>query len=165
MNYKKIIAGSLLCIFLIFTAGCTTATLVTDEYTGPISYVKDSVYVHTGSKADFFYLDKFENKTLQNSALLTRTNNSGMGMAMKPYIVDRKVPSGKATVVITGATQYAADALAIFGKNYKVSGVIEANFEPDTQYEVKGELSKDYSVVWIEDTKTGKIIGEKIEKR
>lgn len=62
-----------------------------------------------------------------------------------------------------GRTEYAAPILALTNAVYEVKGVVEISPEAGKTYVVKGGLSEDHSVVWIEDEATSQVVGRKVE--
>jgi hypothetical protein len=51
----------------------------------------------------------------------------------------------------------------MFSTEYEVRGDIRVSPVPNGTYVVKGQLSADYSAVWIESVDTGELLGKKIE--
>jgi hypothetical protein len=82
---------------------------------------------------------------------------------MDPVVNIRSVPATRAVLHLHGTTYFAAPILAISGKNYSVEGDVEVDLKPGGRYFVKGVLSKNYSAVWLEDSK-GNIVSDKVEK-
>lgn len=147
-----------------FLEGCVSySPSVPKGYDGPVVTIKDSVKIHSPRKADFFYLSAVDDRTIKNSLSQTRETNSGRGFNMEPVVLDHEVPVRESRVTIVGRTTYAADILALTNTVYEVKGDIR--FLPDSSkaYVVKGVLGEEYSAIWIEDTETGEIAGEKVE--
>lgn len=75
----------------------------------------------------------------------------------------RQVPAKECKLSIQGITHVAAPILALGGGMYRVEGEVDVLLEEGKKYIVRGELSKEYSAVWIEDAQ-GNLISNKIEK-
>lgn len=152
-------------VFLLASlSGCATfAPSVPEGYTGPVAIIKDSVKPLSQSKADFFYISEINEQRIEDSRLRTLRMNQGRGFNMSPSVIERNVPARMATFTLVGRTEYAAPILALTNTVYQVTGRI--TFSPETyrSYVVRGELSENYSAVWLEDEATGKTVGEKIE--
>lgn len=145
----------------ILQIGCTVNP-IPDNYEGPLSYINDSVKVHSEQKADFFFLDKVNGEGIRTSVMKTISANDGRGFLMTPVVIGRAVPAEPAVFTITGRTHYAAPILALTNTVYEVSGDIEFAPKPDANYVVKGVLKEHQSQVWIEEEITGKIVAKKI---
>jgi hypothetical protein len=115
-------------------------------------------------KIQFFELEKVDGRTIETSAGATFRQNYGKGFAMEPALESREIPATECSLSLEGVTHVAADILAFGGGMYHVEGDVTVRLEPDHHYFVKGELSKEYSAVWLEDDH-GRLVSAKIEKR
>lgn len=132
-------------------------------YAGPLANLNDSVHVHGSTKADFFVLTHVNGKAIQDSISVTRQANAGQGMAMRPAAIGRAVPAQASVFTIKGRTHHAAPILTLAQDVYEVSGDIEFTPEAGHFYEIKGQLTPEYSAVWIEDSQTRQVVVRKIE--
>ncbi len=82
---------------------------------------------------------------------------------MTPNLVERDVSVNLSTYTLVGRTEYAAPILALTNPVYEIKGDIQAALEKDKVYEVRGELGENYAAVWLEETITHKVVGNKIE--
>lgn len=157
--------GSLFAV--IFTvaviSGCATNNPIPDGYTGPRAMIKDSVMVHSSSKADFFYVEAVGGQNIENSRIKTRQVNQGRGMFMAPVVLGREIPARPITLKLVGRTEYGAPILALTNAVYQVKGDVQFEPEANKSYMVKGELGENYSAVWLEDVATSAVVGKKIE--
>ena len=144
-------------------AGCETYKPIPQGYAGPVAQIRDTVTPLGGSGADFFYVSKFDGKTIDNSMTRSRSASYGQGFRMTSVAVSRDVPASPVTITIMGRRDYAAPIQAMFSKIYQVSGEVALSPEAGESYVVKGQLGEGYSVVWLENEKTGTVIGEKFE--
>jgi len=46
---------------------------------------------------------------------------------------------------------------------YQIKGVVEFTPKADTRYVVRGELGENYSAIWIEETASQQLVGQKVE--
>lgn len=149
-------------IFSVVLAGCKTTTMP-EGYTGQIGYISDSSVAYNTQKADFFVLDEIDGHSVRNSIAVTRLENQGRGMHMKPVTIGHEVPIGEHRIRLLGMTHYAAPILAFSNPEYEVAGEISLFIEEDGEYVVKGVLTPDYSAIWIEDMRTGKAVSPKVK--
>lgn len=147
---------------LFIVSGCATNP-VPDNYQGPTAVIADTMTPRSGTSVDFFILEKFNGKRVDNAVVVTTQANAGNGFAMTPQVYERHVPAAEATFHIMGITHYAAPILALTNTVYEINGDIKFTPQPDHQYVVKGTLTDTYSAVWIEDIATGQVQDRKIE--
>ena len=144
--------------------GCTTFTPIPEGYSGPLSTIVDTSEVVSPTKVYFFELVKVDGRNISSSSYETRILNDGAGFSLTPVISKRAIPSGKSILSIRGVTHYAAPILALGGGNFSIKGEVEIELLAEKTYLVKGELTKLYSAVWVED-ELGNVVAEKIEKK
>jgi hypothetical protein len=153
-----------LAVVTVLLGGCATfSSPIPENYSGPLATIKDSVKSYGVRKADLFYVTHVNEIKIEDSRSKTRQVNYGRGMNMTPVVLERKVPAQSSTVKIVGRTEYAAPILALTNTVYEISGDVKFTPEKDRAYIVKGELGENYSAVWIEDSESNVIVGEKIE--
>ncbi len=129
----------------------------------PVASISDGYKQHNIEKTDFFYVDSINLKPTDNSRTRSLKENIGRGLSMRPYAVTRNVPAGKTTLTLVARTTYAAPILTLTNRVYEVKGTLSVDLDPYRSYIVKGELSDDYSAVWLEDKELKTIVGRKIE--
>jgi hypothetical protein len=108
-------------------------------------------------------LAKVNGRRIEESLSRTIDANSGRGFQLTPQVISREVPAAEATFTIVGRTHHAAPILSVFNAVYEVSGEVKFAPLPAHFYMVKGELNDSHSVVWLEDSNTGDVVGSKIE--
>jgi hypothetical protein len=145
-------------------SGCGTTPSMPQDYDGPIATITDSAVRGSTDGLDFFFLQKINGNEIENSLADTAQANSGMGLSMRPVVIERRVPTEPATFTIVGRTHYAAPILELTNTVYEVSGNVKFAPLPNHVYMVQGSLRKNHSAVWIEDESTGEVMGRKIEK-
>lgn len=148
---------------LVLLAGCVTTQLVPEGYEGPTAMIRDSALTNSTSQTDFFYLNKVDGKKIEESRGASRSASYGQGFHLEVVVLDRLVPVGPAKFELIGRTEYAAPIQAMANKVYEVRGEVEFSPQNGQVYVVKGTLGEDYSAVWIEDSDTGEIMGQKVE--
>lgn len=149
-------------LLLMGLSACATNP-IPEGYTGPRATIADSAQSIDMTGADVFTLTKVNGKIIHDSIVGSRQANSGRGFAMTPVAVKREVMSEPGKFTIVGRRVYGAPILELMNKIYEVSGEVDFAPEPDGSYVVKGVLGQDYSAVWLEDSKTGSLIGQKFE--
>jgi hypothetical protein len=162
MNRRSVLGVGLTVAAMMMT-GCATYNPIPEGYTGPRATIKESVQVYSNSKADFFYVDAVDGHEIDNSRINTIQRNSGRGMNMTPYLVEREVPARTCTLRLVGRTEYAAPILAMTNPVYQVKGDIQFTPQAGRTYIVNGKLSDTYSAVWIEEEGAGVVADTSIE--
>ena len=161
------LVGNLRCLPLLLVlclSGCVTAPApIPAGYTGPRATITDTSKPVSSVKICFFEITKVDGRKVDCSAEATFRANYGHGFSMDPIVLSREVPAQACVLAIEGVTYVAADILAFGGGMYHVNGEITATLESGKVYFVKGELSKAYSAVWLEDA-GGHVVSSKIEK-
>jgi hypothetical protein len=133
------------------------------DYNFSKATIKDYVGAHDSQKGDFFFVSKIDGKSIENLRSKTLSMNRGGGLNMTPHLVKRDVSINPTTYTLVGRTEYAAPILALTNPVYEVKGDIQTALEKDKIYEVRGELRGNYAAVWLEETISHKVIGNKIE--
>lgn len=150
---------------LLLLSGCVSAPApVPPGYTGPLAAVVDTSKTVSGTKLQFFQLAAVDGRTVRTSSAATYQQNYGKGFYMEPTLESRDLPAQECLLRLEGVTHVAAPILAFAGGMYHVEGDVKVVLEPGQRYFVKGELSKEYSAVWLEDA-AGNPVSPKVEKR
>ena len=150
-------------MLLALALGACTHNPVPKDYTGPLAAVRDSATVHDSTKVDFFVVSHVNGQKIGDSIGATVESNHGRGMVMRPAVIGRAVPAQAAVFTIKGRTHYAAPILSMVQEVYEVKGDIEFAPVASRNYEVKGQLTPEYSAVWIEDSETREVVAQKVE--
>jgi hypothetical protein len=159
---KTIYRSAAVLAALIGLAACATNP-IPEGYTGPRATISDTATSLGSSSADLFVLSKVDGKMIHESITGTRQANYGRGFYMAPVAVNREVPAQPAKYTIVGRRVYAAPILELVNKIYEITGELEFTPEADGSYVVKGKLGDDYSAVWLENARTGDLVGRKFE--
>ena len=149
---------------LFLLTGCMAVYQpIPEGYSGEIATITDSFANKGNSKADYFMLTQIDGNTIESSWGATRSRNYGGGFAFTPAIISRDVPTQNLTLTLTGMVFFPTDAQAMFGKTLKVEGTFSFSPEANEVYTVNGELSKDASKVWLEDS-SGTVVSKVFEE-
>lgn len=155
----------ILTIAILLLAACETPPLLPDDYDGPTARIYDKVTNRETKSAHFFELDKVNGKLIPGSISMSLEASYGQGMILTVIETSREVPAGEElTLSLLGMRKYAAPILEIMNGSFKVHGVVTFTPEQGKSYTVKGELSKEYSAIWLEDTE-GNIVSDKVERQ
>lgn len=154
---------------IVVLAGCATSYQpVPEGYTGPTATVIDTIYVEDRTKAQMFALTDVDGNRIMNSFWASASASQGRGAALTAIATTRQVQAKpmKATLRASHATGAPIHEIAsrIAGTFFTVEGVVEFDPKPDRRYEVRGELSKQRSSVWIQDVETGQPVTAKVVK-
>jgi hypothetical protein len=153
---KHIALASLLSFVLL---GCATYNPVPDNYTGPVATIADDIFSESGSQARMFAVVEVDGNVIANSFSESARASSGQGFRLSSRFVERAVPVKPVKLKLRASHATAAPIQAIFGQLagdfYSVEGVVDFTAKPNGKYVVKGELKKEGSSVWIEDSDTG----------
>lgn len=161
---KRKIISCLLMLVLLVLAGCETPPLIPDDYDGPVARVYDTVNNVNTTNAHFYELDKVDGKRINGSIASSLSASYGQGSILTVVKESREIPAGEElSLTLLGMRRYAAPFLEIINGSYKVHGELLFTPEVNKSYTVNGELSKEYSVIWIEDAE-GNIVSSKIER-
>ncbi len=155
-------------ILLIITSaillnGCASYQPIPESYAGSTTPIYDSAETVSPTKVYFFQLTTVNGRNVSTSSGETYEASYGRGFSMNPVSAYRQIPAEKSILKIEGITYYAAPILDLLGESFSVEGEVELDVLETNSYYVKGELSKEYSAVWIEDN-NGNIVTKKIEK-
>ena len=113
----------------------------------------------------FFFIQGIDGATeSQNNMDASIRASSGQGRSMSFVKVEHPVSAGKHRIKLVGQYAYAApiDSLFHSAANYRVEGELEVTLLPAVEYRVRGVLEEFRQEVWLEESATGKRIGEKL---
>ena len=148
-------------LFLTFImTGCVSfQPSIPEGYSGPRATINDTYSNHTGSKAHFYVLTKIDEKSVEDSGYKTRVDNHGRGFNMTPYMVSREVTVDSHVFTIMGFVQFATDGQGMFSDHMMVTKTVNLAPQAGEIYKVAGELNKNGSDVWLEDSNGNKFPG------
>lgn len=156
---------ALLAVSAMF-AGCASYQPIPADYKGPTATVTDSGRLEDGTKAQMFVLAEIDGNRIDNAIGDSARASQGKGFALTTVFTSRALPARpmKVKLVASHATAAPIQAMAsqMAGTWYSTEGIVDFKPEPDGQYVVRGELKKQGSTVWIEDTKTRQAVTPKV---
>ena len=162
---RKLIAAFALSLGL---GACATYEPVPKEYTGPTASVTDSGASEDGTKARMFAFMAIDGNRIWNAFSASASASYGRGASLTTVFPERKVQARPMKVLIRGshATGAPIHAMAsqMAGTFFSVEGTVDFTPEAGSTYTVKGELAKEKSSVWIEDSSTGKPVTAVVSK-
>lgn len=157
MKAIKLLSSLYLAVVL---SGCASYEPVPKEYTGPTATVRDTGFSEDGTKAQMFAVTEIDGNRVMNAFWASAIASHGRGASLTTVFTERKVKAApmKITLRASHATGAPIHALAsqMAGTFFSVEGVVEFTPQAGNVYVVKGELKKEKSSVWIEDTATGR---------
>lgn len=146
-------------------SGCVTQP-IPEGYKGPVATVADSGFSEDGTKGQLFVLAEIDGNPVRNSIGASASASHGQGFALTTRVISRQVPAKPMKVLIKGTHVTGAPIHSLFnmarGTFLSVEGAVDFSPAPDGTYVVKGELKKDGSSVWIEDTRTRQPVTVKV---
>lgn len=141
----------------IVLSGCAQKNVM-DDYSGPVSRIA-STYMRRGSHGgDYFSLSTVNGQNVTMRATTPSGNRRGDVFSSVSF-----VPSKPAVFSVVGATNYSPPIIQLANKIYRISGDISFTPADNKLYEVKGEMNDEHSAIWIEDSDSGVMVGNKIE--
>ena len=153
---------------MLALAGCATYQPVPQGYTGPTASVRDSGISEDSTKAQMFALMEIDGNRIANAFGASAIASQGRGASLTTVYPERSVQIRPMKVVIRGshATGAPIHAMAsqMAGTFFSVEGTVTLTPTANGKYVVKGELKKDKSSVWIEDSETGQAVTDKVTK-
>jgi hypothetical protein len=161
---RRLVATSLFLVALL--GGCATYKPVPDGYTGPTARIVDSSYQETGGKGRLYYVESVDGNKIENARNATGQASYGRGFSLSIRSSIRDVPIRKMRLRLVGTHVTAAPiheiASRAIGEFFSVEGDVDFTPEAGKVYEVRGELKKTGSSVWIVDQATSEPVTEKI---
>lgn len=142
-------------------SACANAPAIPDGYAGPIAVIQDSATSDSPSRAQIFYVDEVDGRSITTSLVKTRANNRGQGFALTPTVISRDVPAKSLRLKLSGQVEYGAPIQAMLnaGTTYSIDRVIDVTLAPNHTYVVKGQLTAERKAVWLVDSATGETVG------
>ena len=151
-----------LALFLI-SCGPNNIYKLPENYQGATATIRDSYTVNSKNnfKAQIYTVDQIDGQ---------RDNDSpyrfvqGAGPVTHVQDASRKIPIKETILTLGGREVYGADGFALMDwtKKKSVSGDIYFLPKAGRTYEVRGQVGKNSSSVWLVDLSNGKQVGRKI---
>lgn len=158
------LAFSLTALALLTVLSACTHNPIPDGYTGPRAVIRDTAASTGPTSGDIFSVTQVDGKIIMDSFNATRQANQGRGFYMEPIAVRREVPADQPiTLTLVGRRAYGAPIMEMMRKGYEVTGELQFTPANNGLYLVKGVVGEGYSAVWLEDDRTGTVVGQKYE--
>ncbi len=163
---RKAIGGLFLLLVLLLTGCASSYKAVPDGFTGPTARIIDGSYQESGGKGRLFYVASIDGNPVDNARRATGSASYGRGFSLSTRTSARDVPIRKLRLhlVATHVTAAPIHELAsrAIGEFFSVEGELDFTPEAGKVYEVRGQLSKEGSSVWLTDLYSGEVVTEKI---
>lgn len=157
---------TLAALFALTLTGCATYQPVAPDYSGPVATVSDSGFSESRTTAQIFVLSQINGNRIADSFHASAAASYGQGFALTTRYVERPVPATPMKVVLRGSHATGAPIQALVsqasGTFFSVEGTVDFSPHPGGKYIVKGELKKEGSSIWIEDSSTQKPVTQKV---
>jgi hypothetical protein len=144
----------------VVLAGCATPSIPQD-YSGPRAVIADSTRMRGWIGVDYFVLQAIDGRPIRDS--MDASVSYGNRPIKSSAALTREVPGRAASFTIAGITRYATAIEELRHPAYRIAGTVSFAPEPDGQYVVRGMLEEQGQAVWIEDARTGAVMGRRIE--
>lgn len=145
--------------FAVLLPGCVSYYRLPEDYSGPTATIENTGKAHDAFKASVFKVSEIDGKLVTASPMQTPYGGGPTVMMGGSSVT---IPAGRPLQLkITGGDQFAADGPALIysmGGNVSKTATETFTFTPEADriYQVRGELGKKASSVWMEDTKSGR---------
>jgi hypothetical protein len=159
---NKIALFSIVCTLLV--SSCTQLDQSSQIRTADLANITDSILEVSNTNVVFFEVTHVNGKLVDSSSIKTRGRSFKLGFKMRPAALNRDVPSGSQVLNVCLFNYYAADLFGVSHVKCTAQGVIKAALQPGVGYAVNGISSDQYSLIWLEEVKTGVIISNIIQK-
>lgn len=132
------------------------------DTTQPTADLSDTVIQLSDSNALFYETRKINNKAVINSSYSTRKRSFKHSFNMNPTAITHKIAPQAVTIHVGIFNYHKADLFGLGDKAYKLTGKLTLIAEADKSYAVHGITNERFSLIWIEDQKSGIIVSDVI---
>lgn len=135
-----------------------------EDYYGSMTTMNGSGVVESGSNGHSYVLAAIDGNAIKTSLDATRDKSHNKGFSLTVVVVGRRVQAKPMKVKLVATHTTAAPihefASRVAGTFFSVEGEMEFTPFADGIYVVRGDLKKEGSSVWIEDTQTHERVAE-----
>lgn len=142
--------------------GCAYGPALPDGYTGPKATIADTAVSQGPRMSHMFEIEKVDGRAITSSGMETVGRNQGRGLSMTPVTLTHPVAAVPTRFTISGATVYAAPILAMTNPTCRVIGDVAFSPVEGKTYMVTGQIEPEKCSVWIQDSSTGEVMGQKV---
>jgi hypothetical protein len=156
-----------LSMIAIALGGCATQKdPLPSDYSGPKAWIQDTISLDKNERDQIFALLEVDGIRVNNALDDTQRASQGRGFSASLRSSGRAVAARTTRFKLIGTHFSAAPigelARRAAGTFQSVDGVVEFTPEDAKRYEMKGELSKERSCVWIEEASSSAVVSGKI---
>jgi hypothetical protein len=160
-----------LLVVLSLFVGCAAVEdpVPQESYAGPTAKIVDTSRVVNSSLVEFYVLTEVNGRVVNNAIAATHRANFGGGFAISPRQYSRPVPVALLKLKLRASHETGAPIGnllgAAVGEFQAVEGVVGFMPVEGRWYRVRGELKKEGSSVWLEDSETGAPVTAKVTSK
>lgn len=145
---------------LISLGGCASFyEPIPQGYSGKTARVIDSYTNKAAVDAHYFYVTRIDKQRVETSWYLTRVAYIGKGTKFSPIMKEHRVTTQQQTFSVIGHIFYPTDAQDLFSDDLTIENNVTFTPKAGEEYTVRGKLSSQGSVIWIEDSTGLKVTG------
>ena len=154
--------------FVIFISILTSCVqykpIIPKDYVGDLAHIDDTFERKSGGSAYFYYIKSIDGNLVPNAVTASMAASYGQGFVLSALGASRDVPVKPLKIFISAKVIHSAPIASLTDSdaNNHAEGQVEFLPVANMRYVIKGNLSKNYSSVWIEDT-NGNAVSKRIE--
>lgn len=161
MTRQKLFAVFFACLLL---AACAQTPNTPITYSGPVAHLNDGIKKVSLIKWHFYELSMIGDKPIYASSSCTYNDGANSQLGADVCKGRHPVPAGKQLLHIRAVNYLTVPFFSLLNNIYKAEGDVLVTLEAGKEYFVKGQLTKGYAAVWVEDA-MGERVSRKIETR
>ncbi|WP_367874165.1 hypothetical protein [Luteolibacter sp. Populi] len=166
MNFSRSLKLAAAGLAFASLPSCVKYHNLPEGYSGPVATIRGTAAQGNVFKGQSFRVTKVDGLEIAGRGAVATPTGGGPVLAVREPQV--QVLPKPVTLTLTGSTIYAADGPALvdsmIGGARHVSGDLSFTPKAGGEYRVKGILEKGSESVWLEEEKSGKLVGNKITK-
>jgi hypothetical protein len=151
-------------VLISILSGCVHQGPLPKGYIGEVVTLWDNVSEVSSTRANFFEVLGVDDRNVTSSSFETREKSFKLGFKMSVMTLSREIPLNTESLNIGAFTYRVADLFGLTDWAYSVKGTVTVNLEQGETYGVNGQIEDDYSLLWIENEKTGVIVSDFVVK-
>lgn len=148
----------------LLLAACAQVPNTPTTYSGPVAHLNDGIRKVSVIKWHFYELSMIDDKPIYASSSCTYGDGANSQLGSDVCSGRHPVPAGKRILHIRAVNYLTVPFFSLLNNIYKVEGDVLVTLDAGKEYFVKGELTKGYAAVWVEDA-MGEVVSQKIETR
>ena len=158
-----IISKAFLMIFIgLFMLDCAANQRTNSDITQLTVDLSDTVVQLSDSNTIFYEVRKVNNKAIKNSSYSTRKRSLKHSFNMNPTATTHQIPAQAVTIQVGVFNYHKADLFGLGDSVYKLTGKLTLVADANKSYRINGTTNERYSLVWVEDQKSGLIVSDVI---